>query len=339
MLSGSYQDINSKNGRYQCPYCNLTSNRRYNLNKHITRKHPGSDISPNLLSGSYQDKTEYIRHLTEYREKNLNQFTPLSPTYFNSWTSNSNHVNTVSKSDLNIRRKNKKFYSTIREFLQYLPIIPNNFLIYNNFIPYKSISNTNIGNPLLFRIHECKNCSKYTLVEFYSFDQINLSSEDIHCNLCSLQKQPQKQNSDLYNLEIKKLFENNILSRIDNSKIYLKSIKIPQDIYTKLKIERVPFFYYKNNDMPSWLINFMLSEEFVDLGIIEEDQLFYRLTNSDEKNLEITKDELIEYLNYGNSTFGLFKFQKKDISEYFFSYIQFERNLYTLKENNLSLID
>ena len=83
----------------------------------------------------------------------------------------------------------------------------------------------------------------------------------------------------------------------------------------------------------------MLSEEFVDLGVIEEDRLFYRLTCRDEKNLEITRDELIEYLNYGDSTFGLFKFQKKDISEYFFSYIQFERNLYTLKENNLSLID
>lgn len=153
------------------------------------------------------------------------------------------------------------------------------------------------------------------------------------------QKQLKIQNSDLYNREIKKLFEYNILSRIDDSKIYLKSIKIPQDVYTKLKIERIPFFYYENNDMPSWLINFMLSEEFVDLGVIEEDQLFYRLTNSDEKNLEITRGELIEYLNYGNSPFGLFKFQKQDISEYFFSYIQFERNLYTLKENNLSLIN
>jgi len=324
---------------YACPYCNLTSNRRYNLNMHIIRKHPGSGISPNLQPGSYQDNSEYIRHLTEYTEKNLNQFTPLYPSYFNSWTSNSNHSTIISKSDLNERRRNKNFYSTIREFLQYLPIIPNNFLINNYFIPYKSISNTNIGNPILFRIHECKNCSKNTLIEFYSFDQINLSSEDRHCKLCNSQKQPQKQNSDLYNREIKKLFENNILSRIDNSKIYIKSIKIPQDIYTKLKIERVPFFYYENNDIPSWLINFMLSEEFVDLGVIEEDQLVYRLTNSDEKNLEITKDELIEYLNYGNSTFGLFKFQKKDISEYFFSYIQFERNLYTLKENNLSLID
>jgi hypothetical protein len=147
-----------------------------------------------------------------------------------------------------------------------------------------------------------------------------------------LQKQTQKQNNDLYNLKIKKFFEYNILSRIDDSKIYLKSIKIPQDIYAKLKLETVPFFYYENNDMPSWLISYMLSEEFVDLGVIEEDRLFYRLTCRDEKNLKITRDELIEYLNYGNSTFGLFKFQKKDISEYFFSYIQFERNLYTLKE-------
>ncbi len=46
-------------------------------------------------------------------------------------------------------------------------------------------------------------------------------------------------------MEIKKLFEYNILSRIDDSKIYLKSIKIPQDIYTKLKIERIPYFYYE----------------------------------------------------------------------------------------------
>ena len=134
LLPGSDQDINSKNGRYPCPYCNLTSNRRYNLNTHIIRKHPGSDISPNLLLGSYQDNSEYNRHLAEYTEKNPNQFTPLSPTYFKSKTSNSNHVTTVSKSVINNRRKNKKFYSTIREFLQYLQIMPNNFLIYNNFI-------------------------------------------------------------------------------------------------------------------------------------------------------------------------------------------------------------
>ena len=216
-------------------------------------------------------------------------------------------------------------------------LILNISLIYNNFIQHNSISNTNIENTILFRLYRCKNCSINISIEFSGFDQIKLSSDDIFCILC----RSQKQNSVLYNQKIKESFENIILSKINDSKIYLKSIKIPQDIYAKLKIERRPYFSYENDnkDMPSWLINFMLSDEFIDLGVIEEDQLFYRLTNSYEKSIEVTRDELIEYFNYGNSTFGLFKFQTKDISEYFFIYIQFERNLDTLKENNLSLID
>jgi uncharacterized Zn-finger protein len=106
---------------YECPYCNLTSSRRYNLNTHIIRKHPGSGISPNLLPGSHQDinskngryqcpycnltsnrrynlnthiirkhpgsgispNSEYNRHLAEYTEKHPNQFTPLSPPILN----------------------------------------------------------------------------------------------------------------------------------------------------------------------------------------------------------------------------------------------------------------
>ena len=148
--------------------------------------------------------------------------------------------------------------------------MPNNFLTYNNFIPYKSISNTNIENPILFRIYRCKNCSKNTLIEFYGFDQINLSVK-IYIVTYVTCKNNHKNKIAIYIIrEIKKLFEYNILSRIDDSKIYLKSIKIPQDIYVKLKIERIPFFYYENNDMPSWLINFMLSEEFVDLELLRK---------------------------------------------------------------------
>ena len=109
LLSGNYQNINSKNGRYPCPYCNLTSNRRYNLNTHIIRKHPGSEISPNLLQVAIKIILNTYHHLTEYTKKDLNQFTPLSTSYFNSWTNDSNHVTTVSKSDLNNRRKNKNF--------------------------------------------------------------------------------------------------------------------------------------------------------------------------------------------------------------------------------------
>ncbi|HEX7141545.1 MAG TPA: hypothetical protein VF222_03605 [Nitrososphaeraceae archaeon] len=345
---------------------NLLLKERYNVNKHIDRKHPRSEIPSNLLSDSYQDtNSEYLRHRTEYTEKYLNQFKPLPPTYFNSWISNSNHATSISGSGLNTSRRKNNFYSTIREFLQYFQIIhniqsknsrihrmnfnPANLIlnlnsspIDNNFRPYNSISNIGIENTVLFRIYRCKNCSLNIPSEFYGLDQIKSSSEDIHCILCRSQKQPQKQNSDLFNQKIMEWFRTNILSKVDDSKIYLKSINIPQDIYVKLKVERRPHFYYENDDsnIPPWLINLMLTEEFVDLGIIEEDKWAYRLTNSDEKSIEITRDELIEYLNCGNSTtFGLFKFQKNNITEYFFSYIQFERNLDTLEENNLSLID
>jgi hypothetical protein len=46
---------------YDCPYCALTSNRKYNMKKHIERKHPGSEIPNTLLSASYNyNNNEYI---------------------------------------------------------------------------------------------------------------------------------------------------------------------------------------------------------------------------------------------------------------------------------------
>ena len=68
-----------------------------------------------------------------------------------------------------------------------------------------------------------------------------------------------------------------------------------------------------------------MNEEEVDLGIIEIDNWAYRLTNNNEKTIEITKSELIEFINYGDSTFGLFKFHKDNIIVCFFSYLQIER--------------
>jgi|SRR5688572_4292226 len=37
---------------YDCPYCKITSNRKYNRKTHIERKHPASEILDNLLSAS-----------------------------------------------------------------------------------------------------------------------------------------------------------------------------------------------------------------------------------------------------------------------------------------------
>ena len=121
-----------------------------------------------------------------------------------------------------------------------------------------------------------------------------------------------------------------IVSFIDkdkSAKIYLKCIKIPADIYNKLVVEKKPSFYNdkENGNIPSWMITYIMHEEWVDLGVIDNYNWAYRLTNNNEKRIEITKSELREFVNYGDSTFGLFRFHKDNISIYFFSYLQIER--------------
>lgn len=68
-----------------------------------------------------------------------------------------------------------------------------------------------------------------------------------------------------------------------------------------------------------------MHEEFVDLGVIDHEHWAYRLTNNNDKSIEITKSDLIEFINYGDSTFGLFIFHEDNISISFFSYLQIER--------------
>jgi hypothetical protein len=92
-------------------------------------------------------------------------------------------------------------------------------------------------------------------------------------------------------------------------------------------VVKKPFFYNdkENGNIPSWLIKCIMHEEFGDLGVIDDEHWAYRLTNNNEKSLEITKSDLIEFINYGDSTFGLFIFQKDNVSVSFFSYVQIER--------------
>ena len=92
----------------------------------------------------------------------------------------------------------------------------------------------------------------------------------------------------------------------------MKCINISSDIYTKLVIENKQFFYNdkENGNIPSWMITYIMNEEWVDLGVIENYNWAYRLTNNNEKSIEITKSELIEFINYGDSTFGYSNFTK-----------------------------
>ena len=53
-----------------------------------------------------------------------------------------------------------------------------------------------------------------------------------------------------------------------------------------------------------------------------------RLIISNNNSTEITKEELIRFINLSNATFGLFRFQKNQNDVYlFFTYVQLEKEL------------
>ena len=57
---------------------------------------------------------------------------------------------------------------------------------------------------------------------------------------------------------------------------------------------------------------------------MDEDNCAHRIINNNKKSIKIAKSELMEFFNYGDSTFGIFRFFKDNISVYF-SYLQIER--------------
>jgi len=187
-----------------------------------------------------------------------------------------------------------------------------------------------LNKEILLKVQRCNNCNIGFFITFPKFS--NMKFIDYRYCICRSQKQNNSisENNSISYLIAKEYLIKLIMSFIDKDKslkIYLKCIKIPSDIYTKLVIEKKQFFYNdkEKGSIPSWTITYIMNEEEVDLGVIEIDNWAYRLTNNNEKTIEITKSELIEFINYGDSTFGLFKFHKDNIFVYFFSYLQIER--------------
>ena len=60
----------------------------------------------------------------------------------------------------------------------------------------------------------------------------------------------------------------------------------------------------------SWLQKLLLNETFFGLENTDENNWALRLTSSKDNSIVITREELIQFINLSNSTFGLFKFQK-----------------------------
>jgi hypothetical protein len=349
----SSRDNNSKCGKYVCPYCEMSSNRKYNMKKHLERKHEGSEIQSYLLSSSYNYNNKgYIdkgpQNFDGYLRGKHKSSVPLYNIPFLNNPFDDNILSGLSK-----HKKDKNSHSIIWEILQNIHLLENlqkmhilpkkDFPLYNpmlnsNFLNFykncllPSMDQIPLNKEILLRVQRCNNCNIGFFIMFPNFENIILIIDYRYCIICRSQKQNNSisENNSISYLTAKEYLIKLIMSFIDKDKsvkIYLKCINISSDIYTKLVIENKQFFYNdkENGNIPSWMITYIMNEEWVDLGVIENYNWAYRLTNNNEKSIEITKSELIEFINYGDSTFGLFKFHKDNIGVYFFSYLQIER--------------
>lgn len=362
---------------YNCPYCIIISNRKFNLRRHIIRKHAGEVIPDNLFSysknGLYScpycftassrkyNLKEHInrKHSREWIHDNMNHnmqsFTnsalPGKPsTFLPSWPNYSNYVKFPQPPilDTNSKKENRdnSFSELFVEFLRYMNFIENQKSLqfshfYQNDNVFKlnpldwsddPLSNIDFGKPLLFKIYKCSVCSKDTLSLFDVFDNIKISSKHTCYFNCNLLPRKNETNKNSIDPKVKVFSINKIFSIIDKkiepkAKLCLKSIKIPRDFHEQLKIGQRQFNDKEkdnennNRNIPSWLLNVLLHEEFFALENTDVNNWAYRLTGSNDNSTEITREELVQFINLSNSTFGLFKFQ----NHYFFTYLQLEK--------------
>lgn len=330
----------TKNGKYSCPYCITSSNRKYNLKEHINRKHTGSKIPANLISAN--------KNLT-----NSSLLSVISGRTFPHWVNFQNSIEDFPSTKLSRKQEdhNNSLFKTIFEFLSYYNVIQNErflqkpyFYHTNNILNpssinlyYEPLSNIDFGQPFLFKIYKCTHCFRDTPSMVYVFESIKTSSE-YRCSFnCNLLPRITEENKNIIDPKIKQFSKNIIFSIIDNkadSKLYLKSIKISSYSHEWGQFDKTQFNILEKdnennneNSLPSWLQKLLLYEEFVNVENTEKNNWACRLISSNDNKTEITREELIQFINLVNSTFGLFRLQKDhSIVHYFFIYLQLEKD-------------
>ena len=288
-----------KNGLYSCPYCLTTSNRKYNLKEHINRKHPGEGI-PNNLNPNNQNFP-----------KSALTGTPSS--FLLPWLTHPNHITIpqppLLDTDSRKENRNNSFFKLFVEFLGYMNFIENQKTLqfpdyYQNENVFKlnplnvsddPLSNIDFGKPLLFKIYKCTSCFRDTPYMVGVFDNIKISSEYICPFNCNLLPRINEANKNTIDPKVKVFSINKIFSIIDKkvdpkAKLCLKSIKIPRDFHKQLKIGQRQFNDKEkdnennNRNIPSWLLNVLLHEEFFALENTDVNNWAYRLTGNNDNS-------------------------------------------------------
>ena len=174
-----------------------------------------------------------------------------------------------------MHKKDKNSHSIIREMLQYIHLmenLPNRYLLpkrdfhlYNPMLKYPvpSLDLISWNKEVLLMVQKCNNCNTVFVVRFSSFDNIKPIIDYRLDHICITQQQ-----NEISYLTVKEALIKSIISFIDKekySKIDLKCMKIPADIYTKLVDGKKPFFYNdkENGNIPSWMITDIMHEDLL----------------------------------------------------------------------------
>jgi hypothetical protein len=251
--------------KYSCPFCQLTSTRKYNLDVHIKRKHPQQQSQKELYPPySSTNLYQYNEHLSEQTRQLLDSnnfiYEPTQEQYFlptimdNSYFE---HLENQKKQEK--RASERRFYQMINEFMSYLAVLNNmnnnniNIPIpyspisfYNNTIPlfpqFSYIPNFTTINksfdinssidpkkmPIAHKIYKCKICTTKTLLPIFDFEDTISSKNFKHNCIDDFSKYDNDVEYKGHSCGIYDSLVSIINGRINSEKIIVETFVLPQ---------------------------------------------------------------------------------------------------------------
>ena len=252
--------------KYSCPFCQLTSSRRYNMDVHIKRRHhqqqPQIEFYPPTNSTNlYRYKEPLHTETRPVFDPNNYIFEPTSSQSFPPIFLKNFDYNDHKKNERRSRRR--EFYLMLNNFLLFLiiynkknnnnnmPILYSPSLCYNPItqIPPHFQNNTNFNSiknsfntksfidptkmPIGHKIYQCKICTSETLLPIFDFEDIVPLEKFEHQCWNNSYKYYNEVDYNGYSCRRYDSLISIINSRINSEKILLETTVLPEDPYSK----------------------------------------------------------------------------------------------------------
>jgi hypothetical protein len=333
---------------YKCPHCPQTSTRKYNINIHIQRKHRDPRINYSNQSAVFNElpNLKNVEKTVNNWNGSIEQRSTsafLLSSDFSFYPNISYYYYKVKDDEEKERRESeRRFHKTLVEYISKI-VIPSLKLQYiqsnyNENIGYNPLFIDPKNMPIAHKIYKCHKCCMQTLKPFFDFQEIYPVNKFAHSCYYSNQQQQQQQkqytdNNDFQiKIKISKLQEillSVINYRLKSQSTLLKMILFPYDLIENALSLRLMIFlmdimgnegeYYQFR----WLFELLENERFIDLGEIKSSQHWAKRAyyqdndNNDGKFLadegkyvtKLDKEELKQFINMTEGTFGLIKFK------------------------------